>query len=460
MNVNDTIAAVSTPRGKGGIAVIRISGEDAIAVASRAFLPKSGKPLSALESNRSTYGTIVAGGSEEIDDGMAVIFRAPHSFTGEDTVEISCHGGLLVTAEVLAAILAAGARAAEAGEFTRRAFLAGKLGLSEAEALGSLLDADTHGRLRLARSGLAGKLHAAVRAQYDRLCLVMSRLYAAIDYPDEEIDEPSRLQLTETLRGCRADILKLIDTYKSGRAILEGIPTVLCGKPNVGKSSLYNRLVGHDAAIVTSVAGTTRDILEATVPLGDLTLRLCDTAGLHDAGEDVVENIGMERAKEKLREAELILAVFDGSAPLDEADEALLAAPNEAGYRVALINKSDKPLLVDRARLGRHFSCVLEVSAETGEGLDALAQWIEGTYGTEGMTLGVDPVVANARQHAALLGAADALATAIAALAEGYSEDMIAEGVERAMQGLAEVDGRQVSEDIVSGIFSHFCVGK
>lgn len=464
MNFKDTVAAISTPRGKGGVALIRISGDEAIAVAERAFLPKNGKRLSDVESGRAVYGTIIGrdanGDTTEIDDGIATIFRAPHSFTGEDTVEISCHGGILVTTEVLEAILAAGARPAEAGEFTRRAFLSGKLGLSQAEALGSLLEADTHAKLRLSRSGLSGKVETATRGLYDILCHILSNLYAIIDYPDEDLGSLSSAEVRSSLLDILNQVNSLAATYKSGRAILEGISTVLCGKPNVGKSSLYNRIVGRDAAIVTEIAGTTRDLLEATASFGGVTLRLCDTAGLHDA-DDVVESIGVDRAKQKLAAAELILAVFDASRPLDNEDEALLAllAPLPA-KKLALLNKSDKSAQMDATRLAGHFDNVIATCATTEDGLHTLAEEVNKLFLDGSLNLSCDPVVATARQYASLCRASEALKNAIESIDAGLCEDLYAADVETAMQALSELDGREVSEDVVSGIFSHFCVGK
>ncbi len=460
MNLYDTVAAVSTPRGKGGVAMIRISGDEAVGIADRVFFPKNGKRLSEIETGRAVYGSVRSHG-EEIDDGMAVVYRAPRSFTGEDTVEVTCHGGILVTAEVLSAFLSAGARAAEAGEFTRRAFLSGKLGLSEAEALGALLEADTAARRKLARAGLSGKVSGAAHVQYNSLCRVMSHLYAVIDYPDEDLGSLGREELRTALSDALAAIRALADTYQNGKAILEGVATVLCGKPNVGKSSLYNRMVDRDAAIVTSVAGTTRDLLEETVPFGGVTLRLCDTAGLHDAKGDIVEEIGMERAAKKLEEAELILAVFDASRAPDEADQALLdrLAPLSA-VKIALLNKSDKTPILKTDALAAAFDCVIPTSAETGEGLSTLREAIDGYFLSGKLDPATDPIVATARQHAALRRACEFLMLAIDAIDSGISEDLVSGDVEAAMSALAELDGRAVNEDIVSGIFSHFCVGK
>ena len=458
MNIHDTIAAISSPHGKGGVALLRVCGEDAVAVAERVFFPKNKKKISEIEHGRTVWGDIFAEGVR-IDDGIAVVYRAPRSFTGEDTVEITCHGGILVTREVLSALLCAGARPAEAGEFTRRAFVAGKLGLSAAEALGDLLEAKTHASLLLSRSGLDGKLEAATRGIYDELLSLLSALYAAIDYPEEDLASVSRDEATGRTRALLARTRALADTYRSGRAVSEGIPTVICGKPNVGKSSLFNALVGKEAAIVTSVAGTTRDILEQTAAVGAVTLRLLDTAGLH-ASEDTVERIGIERAREAMESAELVLAVFDGSAPMDDEDRELCRLLSEKScVKFAILNKCDKAVGFDGGALCG-FSALLSVSAKEELGLDALKKEIENAFFDGSLTLGEDAIVANARQHAALVRAAEALQSALAAFSGGLGEDICCSGLEEAMSALGGLDGREVGEEIVSEIFSKFCVGK
>ncbi len=458
MDIFDTIAAISTPRGKGGVALLRVSGCDAVSICERVFFPKNGKKLSEIESNRAVYGTICRSG-EELDDGIATVFRAPRSFTGEDTVEICCHGGLLLTGEVLTALLSAGARAAEAGEFTRRAFVNGKMGLSGAEALGELLEADTHAKLRLSRGGMKGRLSDAVNGLYERLLEIAAGLYAAIDYPEEELSTLSHEEIESRLRDILFETEKLADTYQSGRAVMDGIATVICGKPNVGKSSLFNALVGSEAAIVTDVAGTTRDILCERVSLGRVTLKLYDTAGLRES-EDRVEQIGVARAKAHLHDAELILAVFDSSRGLDEMDGELCRALDELkAQKIALVNKSDLENRIDEGALSG-FDAVIRLSAANGSGLDALRECVEARFFDGSLDLSHDAVVSNARQHASLVRAAEALRETLAALCGGFGEDICASELENAMAALSELDGRQIGEDIVSSIFSHFCVGK
>ena len=306
-NLNTTIVAISTPPGKGGVAVIRLSGEDAFAIADRVFLPRFGTtPFSERRARESVFGDVLYDG-EKIDDGLAVRFVAPHSFTGEDTVEISCHGGVLVTRSVLEAFLSAGAVLADRGEFTRRAFINGKITLTDAEAIGDLLEAKSLTAVRLASGTSRDKLTRALDdIRYDLISL-MSSIYARIDYPDEDLGEFTDNESLTILEGVRAKVEKLLSTYKTGRAIREGVRTVIVGKPNVGKSSLYNAILGEDYAIVTDIEGTTRDVLEHTAPFGKVTLSLLDTAGLRPT-DDPVEKIGVSRSKERMEEAELLLA--------------------------------------------------------------------------------------------------------------------------------------------------------
>ncbi|MBQ8387866.1 MAG: tRNA uridine-5-carboxymethylaminomethyl(34) synthesis GTPase MnmE [Clostridia bacterium] len=462
MSYYDTIAAVSTPRGFGGVAMIRISGPDAIAVGERMFV--GSLPLSGVESNRAVYGKIylenVDGSRRCVDDGIAVVFRAPRSFTGEDTVEITCHGGVLVTETVLTAAFAAGARPAEAGEFTRRAFVNGKLGLTEAEALGSLLVAGTQDQLDLARGGMSGALARGIEEIYASLLAVSTAVRAKIDFPEEDLaeltDEEIRVSIEETL----ALITKLAGTYRTGKAVAQGIPTVICGRTNAGKSSLYNRMVGEDAAIVTDIEGTTRDVISETVSFGGVTLRLYDTAGLRKT-DDPVEKIGIERARAAMEKAELIIALFDGSRELDEED---LNSINEikkiSAGTVAVINKSDLPKGCDLRPIYEAFPDAIEISTLSGEGLEKLAARIGDAFIDRSLDLAGDAIVTNERQYGALTLAARLLRGALEALEIGVPVDAVCSDIERAMSAVAGVDGREVGEDIVGAIFANFCVGK
>lgn len=467
MKILDTVAAVSTPYGKGGVALIRISGADAVAIADRVFRAKSGRTLCELEHAKMVYGEFFMpdaerGSANGIDDGMAVVFRAPRSFTGEDTVELTCHGGVLVTRKLLSAVLLAGARAAEAGEFTRRAYVSGKLALSEAEALGNLLDARSESQLALARSGMKGKLSSKINELYLGLRSVLSSVYAFIDFPDEDLSEMSREDIERELCKILEGIRALCATYGTGRAVSEGIPTVICGRTNAGKSSVYNRILGYDAAIVTDIEGTTRDILRETATLGKATLLLCDTAGLRST-EDKVESIGIERSLREIEEAELVLAVFDGSREPNAEDEALamrVAASQKPS--VALINKSDVD--ADKSqrllKLCESFSAAVTLSAVTGEGFDRLADAIDSLFIDGRIDIENDAVVTGARQYAALRSGEELLHKALCDISSGMSLDACCVGVECAMSALGEVDGREIGDQIVADIFSRFCVGK
>ena len=463
MNVFDTIAAVSTPRGKGGIAVIRISGEDAIAVADKVFKPKGSKKLSEIESNREVWGDIYGDDGVSIDDGMGVCFRAPKSFTGEDTVEISCHGGILVTQAVLEAVLAAGARPAEAGEFTRRAFVSGRMSLTQAEALGSLLEAKTHGQMLLSRAGVKGALSEKIEYLYGKIGDILSSIYAKIDFPEEDLAEMSRDEMENTLREIRDEAKKLGATYKTGRAVSEGIRTVICGRTNAGKSSLYNLIVGREAAIVTDIEGTTRDLLEETAAFGGVTLRLCDTAGLRET-EDKVESIGVDRARNEIKGAELVLAVFDGTRIPDNEDDALLKDLAESsGTVIPVINKSDVMAENDAllGMLSKHgFDKTVRMSAKSGEGKEELASVIDRLFTDGSLDLRYDAIVADARQYSAILRATEKLESVLGAMDAGYALDLCCIDAESAMAELGEINGKNVREDIVASIFSRFCVGK
>ncbi len=461
--LGDTIAAVSTPRGKGGVALLRVSGAEALKIASRVFRPRNGKDLRDIGPRTAVYGEILAPDASgewlSVDDGIATFFSAPASFTGEDTVEICCHGGVLLTETVLTALLAAGARAADAGEFTRRAFLNGKLGLSAAEALGNMLEAGTREQLTLAHSGLRGKVEARCAQIYDALRRVLASVYVKIDYPDEDLADMSREEIADLLSECEQELLQLAKTYHTGHAIAEGIPTVICGRPNVGKSSLYNRIVGKDAAIVTEIAGTTRDVLTESAALGRVTLRLFDTAGLHET-EDPVERIGIDRARQAMENAELILAVFDASRAPDTQDLALVEALSRENVTVvAVLNKLDRGSEAGDFYRAQFAHCV-SLSAQSGEGVEALTDTVERLFTDGALDSRRDAVLTNARQHAAVLAAREAVLRACEVLREGYPIDLCCTDAEDAMRALGEVDGRAVSEDIVSEIFSHFCVGK
>jgi len=465
---NQCIAAVSTAFGKGGIAVIRISGESAIEVAGKMFKPASKKELTEIEGGRAVYGKIYSEG-KMIDDGIATVFRAPNSFTGEDTVEISCHGGVLLTERVLKTAFQCGAVQAQAGEFTQRAFLNGKIDLSGAEAVIGLIDAESEEKLNLCASHAAGVLKRRTEEIYSAILNLLSSVYVGLDYPEEDLEEVSDSDFRASLANICAELEKTASTYREGKAVAEGVRTVLLGKPNAGKSSLLNALLGENRAIVTDIPGTTRDVIEEKVNCGRIILRLSDTAGIRSSG-DAVEKIGIERAIEKARESELIIAVFDASRPLDHEDEeliSLVAGELDAGKSViAAINKSDcVPLFTEEQLLARFDDAsgiikAVSISAQLGTGVDDLKNACQSLF-AEGYTdYSSVAVLSNARQFSAVSAAKDAVGRALAAFDSGLGSDVCGMDLESALASLGEIDGRSVSEEVTSSIFHNFCVGK
>ena len=457
-----TIAAISTPPGKGGVAIIRISGCEAREIISRVFKPASGKSLADYPARMQVYGYIIYN-DERIDDGLVTLFPAPHSYTGEDVVEISCHGGTLVTATVLEAVLAAGAVPAESGEFTKRAFINGRLSLTEAEAIGNLIDAKSREEMRLGAEPARTRLRERVDGIRSAITTLLGSIYARIDYPDEDLGDFTDEQTLTELIKIRAALNTLIDSYKTGRAITEGISAVICGKPNVGKSTIYNLILDEDAAIVTSIPGTTRDLLEKTVPLGRVLLRLTDTAGIRSEGADAVEKIGIERSKDRISGAELVIAVFDLSRKTDAEDEELISAINAVrGAKICILNKADEAVKFDTGRLPDCFDAVIRISARDNgdEALSVLTETVNRLFTDEKISTSTDAIVASARQHSALVRARELIDAAITAYSIGMPPDAASSEIELALGAIGELDGRSVCESVVGDIFSRFCVGK
>lgn len=461
---NATIAAVSTPYGKGGVAVIRVSGDLAINVADKCFSAKSGKKIADIPTHRAVYGNIVFDG-KVIDDVVLTLFRAPASYTGEDTVEISCHGGILVTQKVLECLLKSGARAALPGEYTRRAFINGKLSLSKAEAIIDVIDAQTDDKLALARANAGGVLSDKIQSIYDKLCTLVSTAYVFADYPDEDLTDISSKELQIALLGCLEELEKLSATYKSGHAINDGIYTAIVGRPNTGKSSLLNALLGNNRAIVSDVAGTTRDTVEESVSVGSITLRLCDTAGIRET-EDTVEKIGVERSLAAIEKAELILAVFDVSSRFTDEDEEILKVLEKNGCeKIAVLNKSDMSegdcIATELSkRISDNFENIITISAKNGDNVPLLCEKIEKLFVENKIDYDTCAILTRARQKNAVDSASESIRCAISALENGFTPDVAGMDIEDAMSKLLQVDSREVSADIVDSIFHRFCVGK
>lgn len=462
MLLSDTIVAISTPPGKGGVAIIRISGNDALAIGEKLFRPK-GRQLLCDNPRMQIYGYIVKNG-ELIDDVMATYFRRGHSFTGEDTVEIACHGGSFVTYEILEAAIALGARQASAGEFTRRAFVNGKITLTEAEQIGLLLDAQSYGQLKLSRIDARMRLGNVLTSIREDLTSLLGSIYARIDYPDEDLGELSEKTVTEELKAIKKRTEALLATYKTGHAVCEGIATVIAGVPNAGKSTLYNMLTGGDEAIVTDIAGTTRDVLHDRVMLGDLMLNLYDTAGIRESGTDVIEGIGIERSKKKMSEAELILAVFDSTSAIsDEEDEFIRLLTAAEAQKIIILSKCDlKSVCADKEqRLSVLFDNVIHVSDKEPIGaIGELKEQITALFKDGDISIGTDAIISTARQNANLLRALEHINCALDAYSLGLSEDAASSDIELALGAVAELEGASVSESVVADIFSRFCVGK
>ena len=455
--IGETVAAISTPKGKGGIAVIRVSGEDSARILERCFKPKGRSPVE--NPRRAVFGSVVDG-SEEIDTAIAVYFQRGASFTGEESFEISCHGGTAVTQAVLSCIFKAGASPADPGEFTRRAFVNGKLSLTEAEAVGRLIDADTDSRRRLASNAQRGALREKTSELRRDLSGVLAALYAAIDYPEEDIGNEGEEQIEGVLSSTIDSLSALLRTYRTGSAVADGVVTVICGSPNCGKSTLYNLLCHDDKAIVTDVAGTTRDTLWETVEAGGITLRLADTAGIRTTG-DVVESIGVERARSAMNEAALVITVFDGSRELEREERMLLSSLSEMTCaKIAVINKADTDTFSIDKEIEKANDKTVVMSAKCGEGLEELYKAIEELFNADKLSLDTDPVLWEARHKASVENVVALLSDAREALLFGDPTDAVCTLCESALSELSLLDGRGVTEDIVSQIFARFCVGK
>ncbi|MBR2930418.1 MAG: tRNA uridine-5-carboxymethylaminomethyl(34) synthesis GTPase MnmE [Clostridia bacterium] len=467
---NGVIAAISTPPGKGGVAVIRLSGEGAVALAESAFFPISGKLLSSYPARMQVYGRIIEGG-EVLDDCLCCRFEAGSSYTGEETVELSIHGGVLLSERVLSLLFSLGASPAEPGEFTRTAFINGRLTLTEVEAIGDLLEAKSDEQLRLASETSRERLKNKIESARRRLEMLLGSIYARIDYPEEDLGELSDGEIIAELTAIGGELDALIASYKTGRAIKEGISTALVGAPNAGKSTLYNLLVGEEAAIVTDRPGTTRDLLERVCPLGRVLLRLTDTAGVRGEGAaDPVERIGIERTHRRIGESELIIALFDLAQDPASDGEIIDAIKGRSSTRIALFTKCDKGGMPDAERLLKErfgedaelFSASLAVSAlcEPEATLESIKQLVERLFTDEKISTSTSAIVSSARQHASLTSAKELIDSALRAFGQGAPADCASSDIELCLARLGEVDGRAVSEAVVRDIFSRFCVGK
>ena len=462
----DTIAAIATAPGEAGVGMLRISGARALAVADRVFRAASGKRLADAGTQRVLYGHVVAADGTPVDEVLALVMRAPHSYTREDVVELSCHGGSVVMRRVLALVLAAGARLAERGEFTKRAFLSGRLDLSQAQAVMEIVGARTDRALRVAEGHLAGHFSGKIHAMREKCLGLIAHLEAAIDFPEDEIDDVVIDEVERAVTGLRQEIRALLATAHTGRILRDGLPTAIVGKPNVGKSSLMNALLREERAIVTDIPGTTRDSIEEYVDLGGVPLRIIDTAGIRET-DDAVERIGVEKARASIERAALVLALFDGTRPLDAEDAEVLSLLKDRPA-LLLLTKADLPPALTPAQLvaayGKETASaappqVLTVSAKEERGVDALTEAI-GQFVGMGSGCEEGSFVSDERSAALLRAADDQLGAALRTIGAGLSVDFISIDLRAAWEKLGEITGETVGEDIIDEIFSKFCIGK
>ena len=455
--MSHTIAAISTGNQISAIGIIRLTGDDCIAIADKVIVLNSKKPLSSAPDRKLLLGELKDKKNRTIDQCMVVVSRAPHSYTGEDTVEFHCHGSPAVLAAALEALYIAGALPAKRGEFTKRSFLNGKLDLTQAEAVIDLIEADTAEAAANAAGQVGGVLQKKLDPIYKDLMDICSHFHAVLDYPDEDIEDFGLSEYRTVLERNMRHLAHLVNTYGQGKILRQGISVAIVGKPNVGKSSLLNALAGYDRVIVTDIPGTTRDTVEEVVMLGSTKLRLIDTAGIRET-EDTVEAIGVERSRKAMENADLILFVCDGSAPLTQEDMDILDLCRYNHNVVAILNKTDLGTVVEPAELPFTKTNIIRFCAKTGEGMEQLAKYVEVLFECQCPCDG--SILTNVRQADACRRAYEATTRAYHAVSSGLTPDVVLTDVELAMEAMGEVTGATVREDITARIFERFCVGK
>lgn len=456
--MTDTIAAIATGDSLCAIGIIRISGSQSIQAVGRIFKSIDGHSAENFVSRKLYYGELMDVRGLVLDNCLCTVSRGPNSYTGEDTAELQCHGSPVVLSEALKSLFAQGVRQAEAGEFTRRAFLNGRMDLVQAEAVIDLISAETAETAVNAAGQLGGAVSRRTDAIYDSLTDIMAHFHAVLDYSDEDIQPFKIDEYVSEFKSYISQLKELTQSFSRGAVMKNGVKCAIVGKPNAGKSSLLNALVGYDRAIVTDVPGTTRDTVEERVRLGDILLRISDTAGLRET-DDPVEQLGAQRARAAAADARLVLAVFDGSRPLDQEDIEAVTAAACAEHSIAVINKSDVPQVIDMSEIEGHFQRICRVSAIDKTGIDSLEQEAADVFGGSKATPAGE-ILTNSRHYDVVMRAGKSLESAVAALNAGMTPDAVLTDIEEAMEAMGELTGKTIREDITSRIFQRFCVGK
>ena len=452
--MSDTIAAVATGAQVAAIGIVRLSGDRSIEFADKLFRPVSGRPMSSYKNRMLVYGNLCTAEGEILDVCLCTISRGPHSYTGEDTAEFQCHGSPLVLRMLLEELFKLGARQAGPGEYTKRAFLNGRMELCSAEAVADIIDAESREAALNAAGQLSGAMSTKINGIYSSLADISSHYNAVLDYPDEDIEDFTLKAYMKTMQNALDELRGLLSTFDRGRLMNSGIPAAIVGRPNAGKSSLLNALLGYDRAIVTNVPGTTRDTIEEKLHLGSVCLRLTDTAGIRDTGDEI-EKLGVERSRAALSRAELVIAVIDSSGSFTDEDAALVEAAEKAPRGLVVISKNDLERSLSRIKTRLP---VVSISVRTGDGLQELEKAISGLFPLPELPAG--EILTNARQADAVKRAAEYMESALDAMDRGMTPDIVLTETEGAMSALGELSGRTVRQDVTDRIFSRFCVGK